>query len=65
MKMMCCLILFIFQKGVQPDSRDTDMKIRRELIGDKQHGATPFGVLTAGDEVIDYLKSKKDQEGKT
>jgi len=47
---------------VQPDERDTDMKMRTELIGSSTSGATPFGVMTAGQEVIDYLKAKKDQE---
>jgi hypothetical protein len=48
---------------VQPDERDTDMKMRTELIGTgNTTGGTPFGVMTAGQEVIDYLKAKKDQE---
>ena len=40
------------------------MKIRKELVGtpSQSHGATPYGVMTAGPEVIDYLKAKKDQE---
>jgi hypothetical protein len=47
---------------VKPDPRDTDMKIRRELINNRDGGGTPFGLMTAGQEVIDYLKEKKDQE---
>jgi len=47
---------------VKPDPRDTDMKIRRELINNNPAGSTPFGIMTAGQEVVDYLKEKKDQE---
>lgn len=44
----------------RPDKRDTDMEIRKELI--TANGATPFGQMTAGPEVIEYLKDKKKQE---
>jgi hypothetical protein len=52
---------------VRPDRRDTDFEIRRQLLqtgGDKGPDgvSTPYGQMTAGNEVIDYLKDKKKQE---
>ena len=53
-------------KWVRPDKRDTNMQIRRELIkkGPQQGagGATDFGVMTVNDDLIEYLKGKKEQE---
>jgi hypothetical protein len=46
----------------RPDKRDTDYKIRQDLIGGNANGATPFGVMTAGEKEIEYLKDKKKQE---
>jgi hypothetical protein len=51
-------------KWAEPSKKDEDMKIRRQLVGTPTttYGATPFGVMTAGPEVIDYLKEKKAQQ---
>lgn len=53
-------------RWVQPSDADTDMSIRKELISGRPDGApagsTPYGVMSAGQEVIEYLKEKKDQE---
>jgi hypothetical protein len=49
-------------RWIRPDPRDTDMRIRRELIGNDSTGGTAFGMMSAGPEVIDYFKDKKEQE---
>ena len=51
-------------RWTRPDPRDTDMKIREELVQQNTvvPGATPWGQLSVGPEVIDYLKDKKEQE---
>ena len=49
-------------RWIRPDPRDTDMKVWRELVGANPVGSTAFGQMTAGQEVIDYLKDKKKQE---
>jgi hypothetical protein len=43
---------------LQPDPRDTDMKIRRGVAA----RPSTFGKLQAGQEVIDYIKDKKERE---
>ena len=47
-----------------PNKKDTDILIRRQLLseGKADNAVTPFGLMTAGQEVIDYLKEKKEQE---
>ena len=51
-------------KWAEPSKKDEDMKIRKQLVGDPANtqGATPFGVMTAGPEVLDYIKEKKAQQ---
>jgi hypothetical protein len=46
---------------IRPDGSDTDMAVRRALI-QNTGGETPFGVMSAGQETIDYLKHKKEKE---
>ena len=48
----------------EPSSKDRDMMIRRQLLteGNEDNAVTPYGLLTAGPEVFDYLKEKKAQE---
>jgi len=49
-----------------PDSRDTEMKIRKELIDqDGSAGKTPFGQLAVSDSVVSYIRDKKEQEEET
>ena len=47
------------------DSRDTEMQLRKQLIeagGKDGNGNTPFGNLSVGADVLQYMKDKKDQE---
>jgi hypothetical protein len=46
---------------IRPDGMDTDMAVRRALIG-QTGGETPFGVMSAGQETVDYLKRQKEKE---
>jgi len=47
---------------IQPDSRDTRMEVRRKLLQESKGKATPWGQMTAGDEVVDYVLDRKLKE---
>lgn len=42
-----------------PDPRDEKIALKRQLIGNKTSGATPFGMATLTDEDMNWLESKR------
>ena len=48
---------------VKSDPRDVDQEIKRQLVQEGgEKGIGPWGVITSGQDDIDYLKDKKAQE---